>query len=124
MELRLLGPVELDGPDGPVPVSAPKERALLAYLGLHANETLSEDALVDALWADDPPRTATRTLQAYLSRLRKALSSAGSELVLESRPGGWVLHVGPGRARRVTGASSWWPRRRPPRRRTTGWARR
>ncbi len=95
MELRLLGPVELDGPDGPVPVSAPKERALLAYLGLHANETLSEDALVDALWADDPPRTATRTLQAYLSRLRRALSSAGSELVLESRPGGWELHVGP-----------------------------
>ncbi len=95
MELRLLGPVELDGPEGPVPISAPKERALLAYLGLHANETLSEDALVDALWADDPPRTATRTLQAYLSRLRKALSSAGAELVLESRPGGWALHVDP-----------------------------
>jgi DNA-binding SARP family transcriptional activator/tetratricopeptide (TPR) repeat protein len=107
VELRLLGPVELDGPDGPVVVGAPKERALLAYLGLHANHALSEDALVDALWADEPPRTATRTLQAYLSRLRKLLADAGSgqvrgagaprddgsALSLDTQPGGWVLRA-------------------------------
>ncbi|MEA3020824.1 MAG: hypothetical protein QOI47_2348, partial [Actinomycetota bacterium] len=98
VQVRLLGPVEIirDG-RASVAVGGPKERALLAYLALRPNEVASEDALVNALWADEPPRTAARTLQAYLSRLRKVLAEAtnddGGLVALESRPGGWMLRA-------------------------------
>src|SRR5689334_9655683 len=60
VQLRLLGPVEIvDATGRAVPVGGPKERALLALLGIHANEAVSEDRIVDALWGDDPPRTAS-----------------------------------------------------------------
>ena len=97
MEVRLLGPVELIAADGrPVAIGGPKERALLATLAVHANQAVSEDRLIDALWADTPPRTATRTVQSYLSRLRRTLHEAdggGTTAVLESGPGGWTLRL-------------------------------
>jgi predicted ATPase/DNA-binding SARP family transcriptional activator len=71
---------------------------VLALLGLHANEAVSEDRLVDALWGDDPPRTATKTIHAYISRLRRALAGAAADesLSIETRPPGYRLRVGPG----------------------------
>ena len=96
-ELRVLGPVGLLGDDGThLTVGGPKERALLAVLACLRGQVASEERLVDALWANDPPRTARRTLQSYLSRLRRTLSTASADggLQLESRPGGWTLQVG------------------------------
>ena len=54
-----------------------KRRALLALLLLHVNETLSIDRLIDELWGERPPATAARTVQAHVSRLRKALGAGG-----------------------------------------------
>ncbi|MHB8682446.1 MAG: BTAD domain-containing putative transcriptional regulator [Acidimicrobiales bacterium] len=104
MEVRLLGPLEVADDQGQsIRLGGPKERALLAFLAVHANTAVSEDRLVDALWEDEPPRTAVRTLQSYLSSLRKALG-AGSGVAIESTPGGCLLQLGPdvldvGRAR-------------------------
>ena len=75
-----------------VPVGGAKERAALALLALHANHIVSEDRLVDALWPNEPPRTAIRTLQSHLSRLRQLLSDG---LALESQAGGWMLLAHP-----------------------------
>ena len=61
--LRLLGPVEVVGPDGAVRLGGPKERCLLAMLALHAGRVVAEDLLVDALWGASPPRTASKTLE-------------------------------------------------------------
>ena len=66
-----------DSAGAPVAVGGPKERLVLALLLLHPNETVSIDALVDALWGDRPPRTAERTVHAYVARLRKALDPEG-----------------------------------------------
>jgi DNA-binding SARP family transcriptional activator/class 3 adenylate cyclase len=91
VEIRLLGPVEAIGRDGlPMGLGGPKERIALALLALSANRVVSEDRLIGALWADEPPRTAARTLQSHLSRLRQAMSD---EATLESAGGGWVLRV-------------------------------
>jgi DNA-binding SARP family transcriptional activator len=68
-------------------------RSLLAYLLLHANEPVSADRLVDEVWGPDPPKTASASLQNYVSRLRRAI---GADAVL-SQPPGYVLRVDPER---------------------------
>ena len=75
-----------------IPIPAGKPRALLTYLLLHANQVVSSEALVDALWPDDPPPTASKIVQNYVSRLRKSLG--GGALITEGR--GYRLQVAPG----------------------------
>jgi DNA-binding SARP family transcriptional activator len=50
-----------------------RQRALLALLALHANRPVSSDRLLDALWEGEPPATAQKVLQGYVSQLRRAL---------------------------------------------------
>jgi DNA-binding SARP family transcriptional activator len=50
MEFRVLGPVEAVDDGRVVPVDAPKQRALLAMLLIHANEVVSTDRLLEAVW--------------------------------------------------------------------------
>src|SRR4051794_32896684 len=59
---------------------------------LEPGRIVSIDRLIDALWGEQPPRTATTSLQNFISQLRKTL---GSE-VLETRAPGYRLRVRPG----------------------------
>jgi DNA-binding SARP family transcriptional activator len=90
MEFRILGPLEVRGEAGPVGLGGPKQRALLAFLLLNANEVVSSERLIDALWEEEPPATARKSLQLYVSRLRKLL---GREC-LQTEAAGYVLRVG------------------------------
>jgi DNA-binding SARP family transcriptional activator len=85
--LRMLGPVELVGPDGVVPLGGPKERCLLAVLAVHLGEVVVEDRLVDALWNEAPPRTAAKTMQNYVMRVRRRLDGLGGAAILTRSPG-------------------------------------
>ena len=91
MATQLLGPLEMTGPEGRVRIGGSKERLVLALLVLRAGEVVSRDALVDALWGDDPPATAVKTMQGYVARVRKALDAAGMPGVLTTRAPGYVL---------------------------------
>jgi DNA-binding SARP family transcriptional activator len=82
-EFRVLGPVEAAVDGNPVRLPASKPRALLALLLLNRNRVVSTEQLIDGLW-DDPPETAAKALQGYVSQLRRAL---GAERV-ETRPPG------------------------------------
>jgi DNA-binding SARP family transcriptional activator len=93
MEFRILGPLEVVQDDQPVRLDRQRLRALLAYLLLHANEPVSADTLIDQVWGPEAPKTASASLQNYISRLRKAL---GPEFLL-SRPPGYLLRVDPER---------------------------
>src|SRR3954451_22143478 len=77
MEFRVLGPLEAAGADGPVQVRGRKERAVLAYLLVHAGRAVPAEELVMAVWGDDAPRSAGKSLQVRLSGLRNDLGSAG-----------------------------------------------
>jgi peptide/nickel transport system substrate-binding protein len=92
MEFAILGPVEvrLDGAE--VALGGPKQRALLAVLLLARNEVVSRDRLIDALWGERPPPTAQRSLDSYVSRLRRVL---GQDRLVRRTPG-YVLRVDPG----------------------------
>ena len=73
LAFRVLGPLEVLDHDRPVEVGGPKERLVLAVLLARVNSAVSVDALVDAVWGDSPPRTAERTVHAYVARLRRTL---------------------------------------------------
>jgi predicted ATPase/DNA-binding SARP family transcriptional activator len=92
-ELRLLGALEVRSPGGaPVPLGGRLAKALFALLLVVSPEPMSADRLVEELWADDPPVGGHRTLQVYVSRLRKQVSEGLGQAVLISSSGaGYVL---------------------------------
>ena len=56
------------------PLGGAKQRAVLAILILHRGELVSGERLADELWGERPARDPRpKTLQGYISRLRKAL---------------------------------------------------
>ena len=83
-EFRLLGPLEAVVDGTQVPLPAAKPRALLALLLLERNRVVSSERLIDELWGVDPPAQATKTLQVYISQLRKAL---GADRLVTRAPG-------------------------------------
>src|SRR3954468_12903400 len=91
MDFRLLGPLEAGAAAAPLRLGGRKPRALLACLLLDANHTVSIEQLIDELWGERPPDTATKMVQIYVSQLRKVLPDG----VLRTRPGGYVLQVEP-----------------------------
>ncbi|MEO5839498.1 MAG: BTAD domain-containing putative transcriptional regulator [Acidimicrobiales bacterium] len=88
-EYSVLGPLEVAGPDGALPITGRNERIVLAALVGWAGEVVSSDRLVEALWGEEPPRSGTKVVQNLVMRLRKVL---GSE-VIATRPGGYVLQA-------------------------------
>ena len=75
VEIRLLGTVEAAVDGSEIDLGPPQQRALLALLALHRGNRVRVDAIVDALWPDDPPPSATKVVQTYVSRLRKSLGA-------------------------------------------------
>ena len=85
MDFHILGPLEVLDEGRAVPLGGSRQRALLALLLLHANETLSTDRLIDELWGEHAPATAAKMLHVQVSRLRKALAAAGGAVVTRDR---------------------------------------
>ena len=73
MQFRILGPIEARFDDGPAPLGAPKQRALLALLLVHRRRVVTAEQLVDGLWGEAPPASALQSLQVYVHGLRRAL---------------------------------------------------
>lgn len=90
MEFRILGPLEVRSESGMVMLGGVKPRAVLAVLLMHANESVHAERLALALWGEDAPASAVKTLQVYVSRLRKAL---GDDEALVRTPAGYCLRV-------------------------------
>src|SRR5262245_20270871 len=92
MEFGILGPLAVWRDGDEVAIRAAKQRALLAVLLLHRNELVSTERLIDDLWGERPPATAVKTVQVYVSQLRKAIGDG----VLDRGPAGYVLRLEPG----------------------------
>jgi DNA-binding SARP family transcriptional activator len=89
VEFRILGPLEVVEDGRQIDLGGAKQQGLLACLLLHANEVMSSDGLIDALWEEGPPETGAKALPVYVSQLRKAL---GKER-LETKAPGYRLAV-------------------------------
>ena len=89
LEFRILGPLEVLDGETPLPLGGRNQRALLTLLLLRANEPVSTERLVDQLWGEHPPRTATTSLQNSVVQLRKLLGPG----ILQTRPSGYVMEL-------------------------------
>jgi YVTN family beta-propeller protein len=102
LHFRILGPLEVeDGPQS-LRLGGPQQRALLALLLLRANEVVPVDEIIDGLWGTEPPASATKSVHALISKLRRTLEGqpaggtngeAVENGVLLTRPHGYVLTV-------------------------------
>ena len=93
LEFGILGPLEVCADGRAVQLGGARPRAVFAVLALHANQPVSAERLAVALWGEDAPPSAVKTVQVYVARLRKAL---GDPDALVTTPAGYRLRVGPG----------------------------
>src|SRR6266511_2315155 len=105
MDFRILGPLEVDQEGRELPLGGRQQRALLALLLLRANEVVRVDEIIDELWPEAPPPSATRSVHALVSRLRRLLEGGQADArdgdeddtgVLLARAHGYLLRVAPG----------------------------
>ncbi len=92
IEFRVLGPLEAERDGTTITIGPPKERVLLSYLLLNANAPVAVDRIVDALWSSDPPFSAAKLVQLYVSHLRRKLGRA----TIETVPSGYRVQIAPG----------------------------
>src|SRR4051812_48195733 len=89
MRVCILGPLELWEDSRELRLGGGRQRTLFALLVLHANEIVSTERLIDALWPEAAPTTATKVVQTWVSQLRKVLP----EEALVTRPNGYLLRL-------------------------------
>ncbi len=94
LEYGILGPVDVRGDHGSIPLGGALQRALLGDLALHANQVLSADRLVTDLWVE-PPSSAPKMVQILVSRLRRAIGDNPAAPAIVTRPAGYELRVDP-----------------------------
>ncbi len=96
MQFLVLGPLEVTAGGRAVRLPAAKHRTLLAALLVRADQAVSADGLIEALWDGQPPASAAKTLQTYVSQLRRELeptAAAGDWRVLRTADDGYRLYV-------------------------------
>lgn len=95
LRFSVLGPLTVHRDGRELPLGPLKQRVVLATLLGSANSPVSVDALTDAVWQEDPPRTARKNLQVYVSALRTLLGDEDRDRPRLTHTGaGYVLRVG------------------------------
>jgi DNA-binding SARP family transcriptional activator len=89
LRFRILGTLEVKDEQAAIALGGPRQRALLVALLLRAGRVVPTEQLVDELYGEEPPKTATTSVQNAVVALRKALGPD----VLATRPPGYVLQI-------------------------------
>lgn len=91
---RILGPVEVNGTQGRVPLSGAKLHTVLAALLLGRGQPVGNSRLSELLWGWEPPTTVHAQIYTYISRLRKYL---GPDVELVRQAPGYLIRTGSAR---------------------------
>ena len=90
LDFRILGPFEAVDHE-PLALGGRKQQTVLVALLLNRGEVVTADRLIEAVWGERAPATAAKTLQVYVSNLRKVLGDG--PVVTQGR--GYMLAAGP-----------------------------
>jgi DNA-binding SARP family transcriptional activator/tetratricopeptide (TPR) repeat protein len=98
VEFNILGPLEIRGASGPIPLPGARVRVALAVLLLGANTAVMVDDIIDNLWPEQAPATAREQVLTVVSMLRRMLGDtrrpAESRLLVTHSPG-YLLRIAP-----------------------------
>jgi len=81
VQVQLLGGVNATINGVEVDVGPPKCQTVLAALALADGKAVPVSRIIDLVWGEEAPRTADKTLQSYITRLRKGLGPESIERV-------------------------------------------
>jgi DNA-binding SARP family transcriptional activator len=93
LRVRLLGKVTAWRGETELDLGPGRQRAVFAVLAMRANQVVSREALIDAVWGDATPAGASNNLYSYISRLRQALGRSTQTLI--SAGSGYSLRLDP-----------------------------
>ncbi len=97
LRIGVLGQLVATREGATLELGGPRQRAVLALLVLARGDVLPADRLIDALWGDATPPSATSALQAYVSHLRKRMEPdrgpRDRQSVLARQGPGYALRV-------------------------------
>ena len=99
LRFSVLGPLSAHSADAagghvlPLVLGPLKQRLLLGMLLCRPRTPVPLDLLTDTLWDGEPPRTARKNIQVYVSALRRLLDSVGAGDRLVHQAGGYLLRV-------------------------------
>ena len=94
MDINILGPFDVRDRDGrEIRLPAGRELSLFALLLVNRGEVVSTDRILEALWGDQPPDTAAKAVQGYVSHLRRVLEPGDRRELLVTRAPGYVLRT-------------------------------
>ena len=100
LRVQLLGAVRAWRGDTELALGSARQRALFTVLAMRANQVVSREELVDAIWGESPPGAVDSSLYTYVSRLRRALEPVRSKWtggqMLVSAGSGYSLRLEPG----------------------------
>ena len=91
IEIALLGQLDVTVGGRGAALGSPLQQALFAALAVDVGRTVPVLDLIERLWRDDPPRTAAKSVQKYVSQLRAELGLASIVRIGE----GYRLQVSP-----------------------------
>ena len=91
VRVHVLGPVQVTGGEKQLPLSGARRKAVLAVLALNAGHVVSTGRLIDVVWGEHAPRTATNALQYHVSYLRRLI---GAPDAIRTRGSGYLLNLG------------------------------
>lgn len=91
MEFRIFGSLAAGTERSSADLGPPKQRALLAILLLHPGQIVPVERLIGLLWGEGAPRTASHSVEIYVSGLRRALEPLDGADLIVTRPPGYLL---------------------------------
>ncbi|WP_026178821.1 AfsR/SARP family transcriptional regulator [Streptomyces hokutonensis] len=76
MRICVLGPLAVEYNGRSIVPTAGKPRQILALLALRPGRAVPVDTLIEEVWGDSVPRSASTTLQTYILQLRRKIGEA------------------------------------------------
>jgi WD40 repeat protein/DNA-binding SARP family transcriptional activator len=92
VEFRILGPLAASRDGETLALGGERQRALLAVMLVHANQTVRTERLIEQLFGRSGTSSPHNAVHVAVSRLRRMLGDGAGEM-LRTRPGGYVLEL-------------------------------